>query len=370
MALGYCPAVLNHMKFIIGENAPEHKITPSGFLKAALEKGANATPVQDALSLSNQAGHIKDLRLKYYNRTIPSQMSTSDNCDIDLVQAYDEITIDTTSIVKFGLHFDDSTIARYCDEASRSVNIGGAPTPFMQEHLAGLMAAMNGFVSKIDQTLLGQVVWGTNAVTGNNTAVSVNFNDDSTVNLFSEGYTKLLNDYALNEGQGTPIVVGSGLINAAMIQSKIAGLTQYSPLNNGAAANSFDYYHDINSQTSWGTNQFGVFMPGTFGLVELDRYKGFRAKKLGLSTFWNMAVPLNMPGADGLLQMMYIDFQLRELDCAQEATVGYETTTLDAGYSLIMSKRFALWQVPNDAFLAGDRLTGNNGALRYTAANS
>lgn len=370
MALGYCPAVLNHMKFIIGENAPEHKITPSGFLKAALEKGANATPVQDALSLSNQAGHIKDLRLKYYNRTIPSQMSTSDNCDIDLVQAYDEITIDTTSIVKFGLHFDDSTIARYCDEASRSVNIGGAPTPFMQEHLAGLMAAMNGFISKIDQTLLGQVVWGTNAVTGNNTAVSVNFNDDSTVNLFTEGYTKLLNDYALNEGQGTPIVVGSGLINAAMIQSKIAGLTQYSPLNNGAAASSFDYYHDINSQTSWGTNQFGVFMPGTFGLVELDRYKGFRAKKLGLSTFWNMAVPLNMPGADGLLQMMYIDFQLRELDCAQEATVGYETTTLDAGYSLIMSKRFALWQVPNDAFLAGDRLTGNNGALRYTAANS
>ena len=370
MALGYCPAVLNHMKYIIGENAPEHKITPSGFLKAALEKGANATPVQDALSLSNTAGHIKDLRLKYYNRTIPSQMSTSDNCDIDLVQAYDEITIDTTSIVKFGLHFDDSTIARYCDEASKSINIGGAPTPFMQEHLAGLMAAMNGFVSKIDQTLLGQVVWGTNAVTGNNTAVSVNFNDDSTVNLFTEGYTKLLNDYALNEGQGTPIVVGSGLINAAMIQSKIAGLTQYSPLNNGAAANSFDYYHDINSQTSWGTNQFGVFMPGTFGLVELDRYRGFRAKKLGLSTFWNMAVPLNMPGADGLLQMMYIDFQLRELDCAQEATVGYETTTLDAGYSLIMSKRFALWQVPNDAFLAGDRLTGNNGSLRYTAANS
>lgn len=370
MALGYCPAVLNHMKYIIGENAPEHKITPSGFLKAALEKGANATPVQDALSLSNTAGHIKDLRLKYYNRTIPSQMSTSDNCDIDLVQAYDEITIDTTSIVKFGLHFDDSTIAKYCDEASKSINIGGAPTPFMQEHLAGLMAAMNGFVSKIDQTLLGQVVWGTNAVTGNNTAVSVNFNDDSTVNLFTEGYTKLLNDYALNEGQGTPIVVGSGLINAAMLQSKIAGLTQYSPLNNGAAANSFDYYHDINSQTSWGTNQFGVFMPGTFGLVELDRYRGFRAKKLGLSTFWNMAVPLNMPGADGLLQMMYIDFQLRELDCAQEATVGYETTTLDAGYSLIMSKRFALWQVPNDAFLAGDRLTGNNGSLRYTAANS
>jgi hypothetical protein len=77
-----------------------------------------------------------------------------------------------------------------------------------------------------------------------------------------------------------------------------------------------------------------------------------------------------MPGADGLLPLMHIDFQLKELDCPQESTVGYETVTLDAGYSLIMSKRFALWQVPADAFQASDRLTGNNGALRYTAANS
>ena len=370
MALGYCPAVLMHMKDVIGQNAPEHKITASGFLKAGLEKGANAQPIQDSLSLANTAGHIKDLRLKYYNRTTPSQMSTSDNCDIDLVQAYSEVTIDTTSIVKFGLHFDDATIAKYCDEASRTVAIGGAPTPFMQEHLAGLMAAMNGFVSKIDQTLLGQVTWGKNAVTGANTAVSVNFNDDSTVNLFSEGYTKLLSDYAFNEGQGKPIVVGGGLVNSAMIQSMIPALTQYSPLNNGAASGAFDYYHDINSQTTWGANQFGVFMPGTFGIVELDRYRGFRAKKLGTSTFWNMAVPMNMPGADGLLQMMYIDFQLKEIDCPQEATVGYSTTTLGAGYSLIMSKRFALWQVPSDAFQSGDRLTGNNGALRYTATNA
>jgi hypothetical protein len=370
MALGYCPAILMHMKYVIGENAPEHKITPSGFLKAALEKGARAETVQDGLSLSNTAGHIKDLKLKYYNRTVPGQMSTSDNCDVDLVPAYAETTIDTTSIVKFGMHFNDSTIARYCDEASKSVQVGTAPTPFMQEHLAGLMAAMNGFVNKIDQVMLGQVVWGKNAVTAANTSTTVNFNDDATINLFSEGFTKLLNDYAYNEGQGTPVVVGGGLINAAMIQAKIPSLTQYSPLNNAAAANAFDYYHDINTQTVFGSNQFGVFMPGTFGMVELDRYRGFRAKQLGTSWFWNMAVPMNMPGADGLLQMLNIDFQLKAIDCPTEATVGYETVTLDAGYELIMSKRFALWQVPSDAYQTTDRLTANNGSLRYTATNS
>jgi hypothetical protein len=370
MALGYCPAMLQHMKYVIGENAPEHKITPSGFLKAALEKGANATPVMDSLSLANTAGHIKDLRLKYYNRTIPSQMATADNCDVDLVQAYSEITIDSTSIVKFGLHFDDATIARYCDEASATVAIGGAPTPFMQEHLAGLMAAMNGFVGKIDQTLLGQVTWGKNVVTGNNSAVTVNFQDDSTINLFSEGWTKVLADYRANEGQGRPIVVGSGLVDAAYIQSLNPAMTQYAMLNNNAASGNIDYYYDLYAASSWGSNQFGVFMPGTFGMVELDRYRGFRAKKLGLSTFWNMAVPMNLPGSDGVLGMLNIDFQLKELDCPQETTVGYESATLGAGYSLIMSKRFALWQVPSDAYLAADRLTGNNGSLRYTATNS
>lgn len=370
MALGYCPAMLQHMKYVIGINAPEHKITPSGFLRATLEKGAQATPIADSLALANTAGHIKDLRLKYYQRTTPTQMSTADNCDIDLVQAYDEITIDTTSIVKFGLHFDQATIARYCDEASATVAIGGAPTKFMQEHLAGLMAAMNGFVGKIDQTLLGQIVWGTNAVSGNNASTTVNFNDDSTVNNFSEGWTKVLTDYRFNEGQGKPIVVGSGLIDSAAVQAMMPGMTQYAQLNNSAASGAFDYYHDIYAAATVGSNQFGVFMPGTFGMVELDRYKGFRAQQLGLSTFWNMAMPFELPGSEGILGMLNIDFQLRELDCPTETTVGYDSVTLGAGYSLIMSKRFALWQVPSDAFLASDRLTGNNGALRYTATNS
>ena len=370
MALGYCPAMLQHMKYVIGQNAPEHKITPSGFLRATLEKGAQATPIADSLALANTAGHIKDLRLKYYQRTTPAQMATADNCDIDLVQAYDEITIDTTSIVKFGLHFDQATIARYCDEASATVSIGAAPTRFMQEHLAGLMAAMNGFVGKIDQTLLGQIVWGKNAVTGANTAVTVNFNNDSTVNDFTEGWTKVMTDYRFNEGQGMPIVVGSGLVDSAAVQAMIPAMTQYAQLNNNAAMGQMDYYHDIYMKDAVGTNQFGVFQPGTFGLVELDRYRGFRAQQLGLSTFWNMAVPFNLPGSDGLLGMLNIDFQLRELDCPTETTVGYEETTLGAGYSLIMSKRFALWQVPNDAYLAADRLTGNNGALRYTATNT
>ena len=90
-----------------------------------------------------------------------------------------------------------------------------------------------------------------------------------------------------------------------------------------------------------GSNQFGVFMPGTFGLVQLDEYVGFRQtinQPKGTSYFFNMPVPVEMPGSDGLLQMLNIDFQFKYLDCPTTTTVGYEEVTLNRGWSLIMKK--------------------------------
>ena len=369
MALGYCPALLLHMKYVIGENAPEHKITPSGFLAAALAKGVQAKPIGDPFQLANSRGHIKDLRLKYYTRTTADQMDTSDNCDVNGIPAYTEMTIDTTSVVKYAFHIDDYTIARYCDEASTSIGKGGVPTDFMQEHLAALMASMPGFIAKIDQVLLASVVWGVNQATSANTATAVNFNDDTTVNLFSEGFTKLLTQYRQNEGLGTPIVVGNGIIDSAMLQAGIPEMTRYSPLNNSPAANKFDYFYDLNSVTSWGANQFGLFMPGTFGLVQLDEYVGFRAGPKGTSTFFNQPIPFAMAGSPEL-GMLNVDFQFKYIDCPEDTTVQYEDVTLNRGWNLIFKKSFALWQQPSNAYQSGDRLTGNNGALRYTATNS
>ena len=369
MALGFCPALLMHMKFVAGENAPETKVTPSGFLAALLEEGVQAQPVGDPFSLANAAGHIKDLRLKYYTRTVPGQMKTSDTCDIDLIPAYDEITIDSTDVVKFAVHLDDATVARYCDEASRSVAVGGAPTPFMEEQLAVIMSSMNGFIGKIDQTLLGDVVWGVNQVSGNNNAVTVNFNDDVTINLVTEGWTKILQDFAMNEGYGTPIVVGSGISNAFRHQL-LAGVTNMAQVNNNALYSLLNYYHDIHAATSWGANQFGVFQRGSLGLVQLDEYVGFRAGVKGTSTFFNAAIPMALPGAGDIPRMLNIDFQFKYNDCPTEETVGYSAETIGRGYTLIMKKNFALWQIPSDAYQASDRLTGNNGSLRYTATNS
>jgi hypothetical protein len=372
MALGYCEAILMHQKFVMNQNAPETKVTASGFLAALLARGVQRTPDGDPFALASQTGHIRDLRLKSYQRTIPAEMKTDDNCEIDARPIYQEDVIDTVSTTKWTIQIDDETIAKYCDEASRTVAVGIAPSVMMQEHLAAIMAQMNGFIGHIDTQLLGAVTWGVNQVTGNNNAVTVNFNDDTDANLFSEGWTKVLADYAQNEGFGTPIVVGSGLVNAAAIQARIPGLTANSSLNNAAAASAIDYFYDLYTGTAWGSNQFGVFQPGTLGLVTLDQFIGFRRavkQPKGNSYFFNMPINVALPGAETITNDLNIDFQFKYYDCPTTVTIGYEEVTIGRGWALTMIKNYALWQ-PQNSFKTGDRLDGNNGSLRYTATNA
>lgn len=369
MALGFCPALLMHMKYVTGRNTPETKITPAGFTKMLLQDGVQTTPMGDPYTLNNSLGHTKDLRLKYYKRSTTAIVSDEDNCDIDVVPVYSEMTIDSVDTAKIGIHIDNETIAKYCDEASRSVAVNGAPTPFMEEFMAAMLSQMPGMVAKINQDLMAAVTWGTNVVTGNNTAVTVNFNDDNTSNLFSEGYTKILNDYQINEGMDTPLLVGNGNINAAMIQAGIPDLTRYSPVNNAAAAGQFKYYFDINSATSWGANQFGIFMPGTVGLVQLNEFTGFRRMVSPLLYQFSMPMPLGLD-RNGAPVIMNFDITFKYVDCPVDQTIQYQDVTLKRGWNLLIKKDYALWQLPSDAYQASDRLTGVNGALRYAASNT
>lgn len=369
MALGYCEAILMHMKDVTGQNTPETKITPAGFTKMLLEQGVQTTPMGDPYTLNNAEGHTKNLRLKYYKRSTTDIVSDEDNCDIDVIPAYSEMEIDAVDTAKIGIHIDNETIAKYCNEASQSVAMGGAPTAFMREHLAALMSQMPGLIAKIDQDLLAANVWGINAVTGANTATTVNFNDDNTSNLFSEGYTKLLNDYQFNEGMDTPIIVGNGNINAAMIQAGIPDLTRYASMNNSAAAGQFNYYHDIHSASAWAANQFGVFMPGTIGLVQLNEFVGFRRMVSPLLNQFSLPIPIAL-SKEGAPVTMNFDVTLKYIDCAEDIPVGYSTVGIKRGWNLLIKKDYALWQLPTTAYQATDRLTGVNGALRYAATNT
>lgn len=367
MANGYCPNLMEHIGILTGINDPSIKITATGML-SMLKKS------QPEIQLTSKQGATRNLTVKYRKRSVAALTSTTDNCDLDSRPAYQEQNIETTLYRQFSFMVEDEDIRRYCEDAQRTVAIGGMPTPFMQEHLMLMLSQINGLIQGVNQDIVTAQAstFGINAVTGLNTATTVNFNDDATVNLVGEGFTKLLTDYAVNEGQGTPQLVGSGIIHSLMLQNSkgAVGMNQ-GGINQSILANGMEFHYDPYAATAWGANQFGVFMPGAVGLIEADKYVGGFAGRKGDSEFGNIMLPLAGNITDGInVPSLSFDIQMKYISCPEEMTVYEGTETIDRGWQFIISKRYALWNQPSNAFYAGDRLTGVNGALRYTATNS
>lgn len=372
MALGFVPALLQHLRVVEEQNYGGVKITPSGFLKALIENnptlravGAGGETI-DPLKLSTKAGHIRDVKLKYLPRIIDSQIGEDDDCENDQIFQYNEMQLDAPLFRKFSFFLDWRFVERYEQAASQLTSTGSPNVSVLQEVIEQLQHAVNGLIVSMDKALLGQVTWGVNSETGNNAAKAININKDSSVLDLSSGIVEILNDAQLNEFVGELIIVGNGLMNKFEIaKGALAGTNNAINL---AALSGYKFYHDISSTTNgnWGANQLGVFAKGNIGYVDIDRYVAWKTGRFGTSQFAQIMLPIN---SGGVITNTAFNLQIIERDCPTKQYDGYEDTTVDRGFQVIISKRFGLFQQPNDAFQAGDRLTGNNGSLRYELFN-
>ena len=373
MALGYAPYLLQHLKAVAADNAPETKVTPTGFLKLLLENNPLLQiPDFEKLRLSNGEGNIRQVQLKYLQRALTSQTSTSDDCDNDLIPAYAETTLTAVTFRKISFFITDQDIALYEEQAAQTVAQGLPPTPFMQEHLTTLMSLVNGLVGAINKDLISRVVFGKNITTGSNAATDINIPQDATVHNLSYGIGKLLADAQDNEFAGMPLLAGGGLFNTFMNEKGFttAGFTG---IDNGRALSQLKWYYDNYTQAAsgaWGANKIGMFSKGSVGFVDLQKYIGFRAGTKGISTFFQISLPVMPSQNDGTADLMTFDAQLRYIDCPTEISTGYSTVTVNRGWQLIISKNYDLFQLPSDAYQSGDVLSGNNGALLYNVTNS
>lgn len=358
---------MEHIAVLAGMNDPSIKITATGMI-SMLKKS------QPEVKLTSPQGATRNLTVKYRKRSVAALTETTDDCGLDSLPAYQEQNIETTLFRKFSFMVEDEDIRRYCEDAQRTIAIGGMPTPFMQEHLTLMLSQVNGLIQAVNQDIVTAqaTAFGKNAVTGLSTTTAVNFNDDSTVNLVAEGFTKLLTDYQVNEGQGTPQIVGSGIIHSLMLQNQKGAVgPNMGGINQSILANGMEFHYDPYAATAWGANQFGVFMPGAVALIEADKYVGGFAGRKGASEFGNILLPLAGNITDGMnVPSISFDLQMRYIDCPTELSPYEGTQTVDRGWQIILSKRFALWNQPSNAFYPGDRLTGVNGSLRYTASNT
>lgn len=374
MPNGFCPYILGQLSEITGANTPSTKITPAGFLRMLLEN----RPAIELLQLDNGNGHLRDVRYKYKKRAVPSQTSTEDNCDITYIPRWLEASLATTNFRKAAFFIDDETMAKYCQDASATVAVGQPSTMLMQEFLRDIMNTANALIGAINQDLLTlqAVKFGRNQVTGTNTAQTVNIPLDATKYDLQSGITKILADAMENEFCGNINIVGSGIMNNFQIQQLVsccnaAGVDM-------SRFTGFNWYNDLYAKQAWGTNQVGVFSEGSVGLIDIIRYRGFRAGDRGVSQFFTLPLPIENTACNGGYDGLIFDAQLKYFDCPQDIQSDCDgEVPIERGYALILSKTFGLFNIPSDVYqneaiytdCGTDRLSGNNGTLRYTITN-
>lgn len=369
MANGFCPYLLQHIASIAGSATPQYKVNAHGFLDM-LHTAGNP----DAIKVSNYDGHKKTVNVAYRKRFTKAQTTTSfTSCDSVLEPSKTEAVVSVANVRALAIHIEDELIAQYCNDASAMVAAKGAtpPTSIMNEIADIIFSAGNALLQGVNEDLLGLVTWGKNVVEGNNAATSVNFPQDLTVQPLTGGMTKVLSDYSVNNLAGRPQIVGSGLSYNYFLQQAFKQGVDFGGFDSRLATAMADYYHDRDF-TTVGTNQFGVFEPGSVQLVQYLQNKGFKAgEKPGGSVFGVLPLPMVDP-TNQMMKTVKFDFQFKYVDCPQDYTDSYSgaTVNLERGWSIILIKQFGLWQIPSDAYRNEDPQFSVNGALRYTATNS
>lgn len=365
---GFRDSVLYHLKDIAKGSTPQLKLDPHGFLQMLYRFRK-----PEILGLNNSSGHRKTARVKYLQRFTVDFTDTAKSCDQTNQMAYQENTVDLSSTRQIAIHIPDETIARYNDEASRTVRLGQPSTDFMNEFMEQIMASANAILDGVSVDLLTTMStsFGVNRRTGNANASTININSNMDTNVLNDGFTQILSDYAQNRERGRMQIVGNGLFHNWVLQNKmgVAG-TNASGIDTRIQGNGFDFYYDLNTVNSWGADQIGVFAPDSVGIVEYMEYTGFKAgEKPGGSVFGTLPLPMQLD-ADNVPVMF--DFQLKYYDCAETLTDAYYGTslTVEKGYNLIISKQSGLYTIPDNAYRGTDVLNGNRGSYRYAITNS
>ena len=241
---------------------------------------------------------------------------------------------------------------------------------------------MNGIYQKMESVLTAGVTFGTHQATGTNAAVTVNIEQDGTLNDLATGLTKLLMDAQVNEFCGNPLMVGplGSRFHAFDLQKQynaLAPATGYDPamlaMNSG-----YQFYASGQAATSWANaNSLGMFAPGSAHLIErLDNVGSFAGQR-GSSFFTTIVDPRTQCWTPNGLSNIQFDLQVKYIDCPDDlgrlnggGAIDPSELTAARGYALIIKKRYDLFQTPTNAFDAADRMTGSNGALLYTITNS
>lgn len=370
MANGYCPALLRHITDIAEGNASANKMHVAGFLAMTFCcQNSTVSPINDG----NQSnGHQKGVTVKYRKRPTEADVSDTDTCEIDRIPAWLEWTIPTLGFKSTSWFQSDDEIRKYCDEASQYRAVGNGIPGIMNEHYGLLLEHANILLRAINKDLVTSAAteFGINVTTGSATGKVINIAREGDKYILDDGVVEMQRDFQENELCAAPCIVGGGLYSAYDIQVRRSGL-------NAAGVNMGNtglppFFYDKDTQAIWGQDTIGVFAPGSVKFLGFNQYVGNFAGQRPNSFFATIPMPVDAFGcnADDCLKDLVFDLQMRYIDCPTEIEVGGVPTTVNRGWQFILSKRYALWVQPDNAYPTGDDLEGTNGTLKYFLTNN
>lgn len=363
--LGFCPAIMYHIEQIAEQNAPGRKMHVAGFLAMLFCcQNSTVTPLNDAY----QGGHQRGITVSYRRRPVLTDVGTEDDCTINTQPGKLEWNVPALSHRQYSFHIADNLIRQYCQDASNMMNAGAPPTQVMQEVYDLIVEGANIVLKAINRDLVTAQAteFGVNVTTGSSTGKVININRNGNDFALDDGVVEMMTDITENEICGEPCLVGGGLFNAYN-QARALACCNQAGLNLGATGVP-NFFFDKDTQTIWGANTVGLFAPGSVKFISRNRYVGGFAGARGTSFFTTLPLPVQEFGcADDCLRDLVLDMQIRYNDCPADDGQG---GTIDRGIQVILSKQFALWSQPDNAFAATDELFGTNGMLKYFITNT
>ena len=396
--MGIAPYLLQHVAVGIKENDPSTKITPTGFLKLAMDNTPDmGIPDHEKLRLNTSSGLYSNVNLWYYQRADKSTVSDSLDCVAGDITDRAVFSLAAPHVASRTIQFSYSDLAQYTEDAIATVKLGRAPSPFMEEVFKQIMIQCNAIAQKINYDLISDVQFGINVntkspsnPTGTNATTVININHDATQFDLTQGIPALVTDALLNEFNGDLLIAGAGKM-LAYEQFK----QRAAPMLNGmniADIGGYQFYRDFTAPTIWNgiappvssgsgsgssgplpADTIGVFAPGTVGLIDLNTLVGFREQNLGVFQAFQIPLPVNT--TDGQSTVMMFDVRMRFNSCPQDSLVDTNpyvyggTRNISEGWSVQISKQYGLFQTPATLYSSNDRLAGSNGALSYTLTN-
>ncbi len=381
--MGIAPYLLQHVAVGIKENDPSTKITPTGFLKLAMDNTPDmGIPDHEKLRLNTSSGLYSNVNLWYYQRADASKVSDSLDCVTGDITDRAVFSLAAPHVASRTIQFSYSDLAQYTEDAIATVKLGRAPSPFMEEVFKQIMIQCNAIAQKINSDLISDVKFGVNVNSGSKASTVININHDATQFDLTQGIPALVTDALLNEFNGDLLIAGAGKM-LAYEQFK----QRATPMLNGlniADIGGYQFYRDFAAATVWnaaappttsGTSAadtIGVFAPGTVGLIDLNTLVGFREQNLGVFQAFQIPLPVNT--TDGQSTVMMFDVRMRFNSCPSDVPdsnpyVYGGLRTISEGWSIQISKQYGLFQTPASLYSSTDRLAGSNGALSYTLTN-